>query len=182
MSWGKRLGISVASLAGGVALALLASGAMAGTNHRQVTVFTEEGTLSIGGGDTADIVEISGRSNRRMKVQSGQSIAELSDDCKYKTNFDVIVCDVTDIAHVVADMGGEADQVVVEEEFDMLTVRGATGGDLLIGHKGDEKIQGGAEGDLLDGRGGKDKVDGGDGDDTCADRPGDRVRNCEFIE
>lgn len=50
------------------------------------------------------------------------------------------------------------------------------------GHKGDVKIQGGAESDPLDGRGGKDKVDGGDGIDTCADRPRDRLRNCEFKE
>lgn len=184
MSWGKRLGITVVSLAGGIALALVASGAMAGTNHRQVTVYDEDGALTIGGDDTAELLEIRGRSNRRMTVQTGQNFAELSNDCEYKAKarFDVIVCDVSDIAHVVADMGAEGDQVFVEEEFDMLTVRGSTGQDLLIGHKGDEKIQGGAEGDLLDGRGGRDRVDGGDGDDTCADRPGDRLRNCEFTE
>ena len=182
MSRGKRLIVALGSLAGGVALALLASGAVAGTNQRQVTIYNEDGALTIGGGDPAEILEISGRPNRRMKIRSDQSMADLSEDCEYRSGFTVVVCKVSDIAHVVADMGAEADQVYVEKEFDTLTVRGSSGGDLLIGHKGDEKIQGGSEGDLLDGRGGKDRVDGGDGDDTCADRPGDRLRNCEFTE
>ena len=166
------------SVAIGTGAAVLVSGAAAGPSERQITVFNKGDTLTIAGAPESEDLEIRGRQKRCcMRIRATTSFAQFSDDCEKRS--DHIACDVRKVDHVVADMGGGTDQVFVEDEFHVLTIRGSTGEDLIIGDKGPETIQGGAENDLLDGRGGKDKVNGGDGTDACADRPGDRLRNCE---
>jgi len=177
---GQRQIIVVGALSAfmGMGVAVLVSGAAAGPSERQITIFNKGDTLTIAGAPESEDLEIRGRQKRCcMRIRATTSFAQFSDDCEQRS--DHVACDVRKVDHVVADMDGGTDQVFVEDEFNVLTIRGSTGEDLIIGNKGPETIQGGSENDLLDGRGGRDRLNGGDGTDACADRPGDHLRNCE---
>lgn len=183
MSRGRKQAIvaGALSLAAGAGMAFVVAGAAAGPTDRDVTVDGSNKVLTIYGSPEAETLTIQGRSSDCCITIDGATFSDLSDDCDDggTGSLNRVVCDTSRMKGIEAPLGDSDDSMTVAGRLPILTVRGETGFDEILGGNAGEKLSGGPDDDDIDGRKGKDKINGGPGTDKCRGSREARIKKCE---
>ena len=170
------------SLAAGAGMAFVVAGAAADPTDRDVTIDESNKVLTIFGSPEAEKLTVSGRSSECcITIDGSSTFSQFSDDCDYDDSgtFMRVICDTSKMKSIDAPLGDSDDSMTVVGRLPILTIRGETGFDEILGGKAGETLDGGPDGDLIKGRGGKDKINGGSGTDKCKGSREATIKKCE---
>jgi len=160
-------------------MAAIVAGA-AGPTDRDVTIDQQQRVLTIFGSPEVETLTISGRSSQCCITIEGNSFSEFSDDCDYSPGgFTSVECDTSKMKGIEAPLGDSGDLMTIAGRMPILTIRGQTGEDRLIGGDAGETLQGGEHDDRIRGGGGRDDINGGSGVDRCKASQDAKLKNCE---
>jgi Ca2+-binding RTX toxin-like protein len=171
-----------AALAAGVGMAIVVTGAAAGPMDRDVTIGGTSKVLTIYGSPEAESLTVSGRSSACcLTIEGTGTFSEFSDDCDYDNSgtFRTVICDVSKLKGVEAPLNDSDDLMTVVGRVPILTIRGQTGEDRLVGGDSGETLHGDGGNDKIRGGGGKDDINGGPGKDKCKGSQEARIKKCE---
>jgi Ca2+-binding RTX toxin-like protein len=170
------------SLAAGAGMAFVVAGAADGSAQRNVTIANTSKVLTIFGSPEAESLTVSGRSSGCcMTIDSTSTFSEFSDDCDYDNSgtFKRVICNVSKLNGVEAPLNDSNDLMTVVGRVPILTIRGQTGEDLLVGGDSGETLHGDGGDDRIRGGGGKDNINGGRGMDKCKGSREAKIKQCE---
>jgi Ca2+-binding RTX toxin-like protein len=160
-------------------MAVIVSGAAAGPSERVVTIHGSNNAITISGSNEPEKLTISGRETACCITIDGATFSADDQRCQPPSGAGA-VCDVSDVDSVEANLGDGTDSMTLADKFSIITIRGETGADTIVGGAGEQVMEGQGGDDKLTGGDGRDSLDGGKGDDRCnGGGSRDVVKHCE---